>query len=132
MCREIKFRTYDSYKKKMFFEFHLTSMGIAWRSNEDPEENYPEAITGPVMQFTGLKDKKGVDIYDGDIIDISNGELFIVYWDNKYDFCFKKSDTNTGYYKTYRGATRDDGWTVIGNIYQHPELLNTESGVSHV
>lgn len=75
------------------------------------------------LQFTGLIDKNKIEIYDGHIVDISNGEKFIVYWDKKYDFCFKKSDTNTGYHKTYRGATRDDGWVVIGNIYENTELL---------
>lgn len=71
-----------------------------------------------LMQFTGLKDSKGVEIYEGDIIQSTwrPQDRFEIKWDGhngEWIFC---SDTNeTG--GKYKGSI------VIGNIYENPELL---------
>lgn len=74
-----------------------------------------------VMQYTGLKDKNGKEIYEGDII-IAYDEMTdvidkgVIDWDkSEGGFCIKGCEpTFLGYYPELE---------VIGNIYENPELL---------
>lgn len=78
-----------------------------------------------LMQYTGLKDKNGKEIYEGDICKYDNGitnsipYIFTVHWDSvKARFC----EANEGN-KTDGSFLYSDKTEVIGNIYEHPELL---------
>lgn len=64
-----------------------------------------------LMQFTGLKDKNGVEIYEGDIIKNGFGVEEVKYLDGMYP-CFFDYDIFIG-----------ENCEVIGNIYENPELL---------
>ncbi|ENZ5531743.1 YopX family protein [Enterococcus faecalis] len=77
-----------------------------------------------IMQSTGLKDKNGVDIFEGDLVehdDNINGtwETFeaceIVYDGDYAQFCFKNDASN--FLSYYRNLC------IIGNIHENPELL---------
>ena len=67
--REIKFRQWDSGRKVMYNDIGAVDQG--W--NGCPILKFDE---NPLMQFTGLKDKKGKDIYEGDIISLWYEEMF--------------------------------------------------------
>lgn len=86
-----------------------------------------------LMQFTGLKDRSGVEIYEGDILkNLKHGnQLVWVYWEGckeKYgDRWIKWGGWN--FRKTLNDerlkyALHGDSLEVVGNIYEHPELLN--------
>ncbi|MDV7800581.1 YopX family protein [Enterococcus hirae] len=79
-----------------------------------------------LMQSTGLKDKNGVDVYQGDIIRCTSGCLHEVIWLEEYGGTFIG-----GMPAWYLSGLRNGySWTgreeVIGNIYENPELLEVE------
>lgn len=114
--RELKFRTFQ--ENRMFFhkiENYLGSSGII-----NPYIGCNNAIW---MQYTGLKDKNGVEIYEGDFF-IINGKKYIVEWHD--DLCRYLLTTGLGYdTKNCMDLTCDSIYfsEIIGNLHQKPELI---------
>jgi uncharacterized phage protein (TIGR01671 family) len=124
MNREIKFRAWDPIVKKMYYPFGLLDVCI-------PDLGEPSVAQqsfrhcgyinkGQLMQFTGLKDSKGIEIYEGDIVsgNMSYGESHIaeVKWKIFMWEAISKGGNNMIIWL-------EDGLTVIGNIFENPELL---------
>lgn len=112
MSREIKFRAWDGKRMAMN---PLSLMAPDFPMNE-------------LMQFTGLKDRKGVEIYEGDRIEWSEGEddiqHYTVRWSDAIAAFFLDSDEDPEYSGTFNLFSLS-ALTVIGNIYENPELLNS-------
>lgn len=68
------------------------------------------------LQYTGLKDRNKVEIYEGDILDI-NGVRFLVTWSDRGWFPFSDRNDNGEW------EWDADMFIVIGNIYENPELM---------
>lgn len=82
-----------------------------------------------VMQSTGLKDKNGVEIFEGDVVKNSNDEVgYIAFLQQEAGFVvvLKKSDYRLGHRNTGESYSHAMGHKVIGNIYENPELLEAE------
>jgi len=105
MTREIKFRAWDGKHSKMLFWKNIYEANDFW---EDVQ--YPEML--PVMQYTGLKDKRGSEIFEGDVVcgDTSLGNCFEVDM-SKYDALAHLQEFS------------EKDYFIAGNIYQNSDLL---------
>jgi uncharacterized phage protein (TIGR01671 family) len=121
MSREIKFRAWIKNKKKMVYGKDATSSAhftdsFKYRKNEVE-----------LMQYTGLKDKNGVEIYEGDIIVGTYKDMGIDTGSVVFKGCgFKVEIPNVGDDELVDWERYSDSIEVIGNIYENPELLEGE------
>jgi len=125
--REIKFRAWDRVAKKMYFV-----EGIDWsKTNEIITDVYHNidisgTIDSPVlMQFTGLHDKNGKEIYEFDIVSVV-GDKFVVLWVS-CGFQFVDIWTNAKSIKSEEILelyNKGVSIKVIGNIFENSDLLN--------
>ncbi len=117
MSRVIKFRAWTG--KRMLTIDPLERKGTLSDLVEDE--------SWKVMQFTGLTDRNGVEIYESDVV------RWLVNTDHSVDApvgfesgAFYMLDAiNQGYGKVYNDWLRGE-YTVLGNIYEHPELLEAK------
>ena len=130
-----KFRAWDSVKKEMFKDtFAITESGQVVVVEQESVVCPPDYVFVDhlvIMQSTGLKDKNGKELFEGDIV--------------QFEDCYEVSDflyINTGIIEWCQGGfhvtNRDsvlmedllDGdsldVTIIGNIYENQELLEVE------
>lgn len=86
----------------------------------DPTQELGQVNNPILMQFTGLKDKNGKEIYEGDIFqDEEDGSCEFVEWDNEFG-----GWSTQAWYSVGEFAQAAERLEVIGNIYENPELLN--------
>ena len=120
--REIKFRAWNVTLQRMSKSKNMQEL-IETAIHEEAKglkvsENYSNLI---FMQFTGLKDKSGKEVYEGDVVREDSpphhcGEI-------KYDGgAFYISYITDGYSELCHILV-DEFWEIIGNIYENPELL---------
>ena len=127
--RTIKFRIWDKSIKKWMFGYEIlggfsligeiTLMGELSRISLKKLSNDDYAV----MQYTGLKDKNGKEIYEGDVLEIDNDSPpLVVGWGNKFaSFVLDKYGWASSHY-FMEGCDNKDS-QVIGNIHENPELL---------
>ena len=123
MSRVIKFRAWDKEDKcyvDMIDDIYLeTYCGMIYESyggQLSPQKNLE------LMQYTGLKDKNGVLIYESDIVNQhGNYKAVVEFWNGSFG-----CKINQGQWLEFSQNCLFDKAIVIGNIHENPELLKTK------
>ena len=122
---KIKFRAWDKTIPDSMFYFPPIPIVHAWmRILQDPD-NYE------IMQFTGLKDKNGKEIYEGDILNWTGKRskdtskfayrYIIIFEDGIFGYRLGNAQVNKT--EPLQGLVELETYEVIGNIYENPKLL---------
>jgi len=145
MNRQLKFRIWNNTDKEMYFSKPLEFRNLGYMDIEDGgdglyglmghalttskgiDTNKKEFI---IQQFTGLKDKDGKEIYEGDIIiynrafeqerEVKELISFVRYQEAKFGFDL------TGFNGMFFDLCDEYNLEVVGNIFENSELLNNE------
>lgn len=138
--RDIKFRAWHKDEKIMYPHVLVTTTcgvvtGNLWHDGEEENAWKVWAISFFIpMQYTGLKDKDGIEIYEGDLLNWTAGnQILEVRWGSVGWVLFGRlfarhgfpngDDCNEINTKGYTNHSK-----VIGNIYENPELSVPEKG----
>lgn len=125
--REIKFRAWDKRREEMIpwvtavDLWHRTVTGFLGDGTGLADEFGMEDLE--LMQYTGLKDKNGKEIYELDVISVDWGIADAYLKDNKYDKPFVVEWRYYAYPPFDRYLPTPDCIEVIGNIWENPESI---------
>jgi len=126
--RELKFRAFDEAAGYMVAPASIEYL-VAQNMATFPEDYYHDNYV--FMQYTGLKDKHGVEIYEGDIVDdqFNCGQLHVIFWNEKtggFSTRSVKYDAmSESYFESSLSISTETTTKgeVIGNIHANPELM---------
>lgn len=113
---EIKFRAWSKIEEKFVDDFVIDKLGNEYQYNKC--EFWGDDRQVVLMQYTGLKDENGKEIYEGDIVELGipkrNPKKFIRKEVHFANGCFNPRTLSKGH------------WKIIGNIYENPNLIKDE------
>ena len=128
--RDIKFRSWDKHREeylsagKVFIPIYPSSTPKTCKELNLDTSNFLCATGRMVLeQFTGMKDKFGKDIFEGDIV---SSDYYLPDQKSVATIKFEQEDNwcRFGFDSGEQDAFRFGNLTVIGNIHQNPELLS--------
>lgn len=118
--REIKFRAWYSTQNKMEYDPYADEFVCEGTPLNQAVKAFPDGVV--LMQYTGLKDTNGKEIYEGDICNTPDGVRLVRYDAPSFWLLVKEDDiVDVDSFSTPSVLEE-----VIGNIYENPQLLHKE------
>ena len=138
--REIKFRAWDNFNNRMIQNDRILKICFV-KSNHIPSlvvysnrniENHTEIRENDkqycsefeLMQYTGLKDKNGKEIYEGDILTSAFSKRIVIFDENTCSFMLKDIDLRNELFSLTKEKSKN--LEIIGNIYENKDLIGDE------
>lgn len=118
MSREIKFRVWDKNNSEMIWFYELANNPIMLRDSMTASGT----LNIELMQYTGLKDKNGKEIYEGDILNYDNALFKVVFIPGEIGMKRIIVEKAKPTYRLHKIQGE-----IIGNIYKTPELLKNKN-----
>ena len=131
MMGKIKFRAWDKkdrvIRDVVGMSFYHDSVSV---NIEHGRYLQDDARRFELMQYTGLKDKNGAEIYEGDILSTDLDRPYLIVEFRNGAFMFQCHDNGKDYYDFMATTGENSNFTkyheVIGNIFENPELLERD------
>lgn len=126
IMRNLKFRAWDDRKQRIEDNVSLDLQSGWWCYLDDDghiiKVGSRDKSGPPIMQYTGLKDKNGKEIYEGDILRTHTNKDMVVSWSNKFA-SFVINRKNWAFCHWFGESGDPEDYEVIGNIYENPEII---------
>jgi uncharacterized phage protein (TIGR01671 family) len=139
--RGIKFRAWDKGNKEMIYQsenttkqngimeaqFTFDEMGAWIFTRNYGEQACNEVKNFELMQYTGLKDKNGKEIYEGDIVNWNDKYIGAIEWNTRMSgYYFMRNGSGFQFHEQQQINPKHGGLLhveVIGNVFENPELI---------
>lgn len=129
MSRPIKFRAWHTTARKMaqidMLDFALDAYRA--RTLDGISSGSGHLADIELMQFTGITDRNGRDIYEGDILEIEGATAKVVFWQRPPAFGLDFYHNEDKWCEDWNLSDDSDRMTIIGNVYEHPNLIGEDA-----
>ena len=132
MARDIKFRAWDILNKEMIRQVAILGLSENFVTNFDTDyihnsqywsENEGHSYTFHLMQFTGMFDVDGKEVYEGDILEHKNADNYLVAVFERGEFRLQSQEESLKRNEITASIHHTEFCKVIGNIYENQELI---------